>query len=111
SIYSSYESSAESSRWKDALVIVKPETLVGCYRACFRRYWRWKSRPRAGRTRITEEMQAVVASDRRGQPGIRDPLWRKKMAGPSPDRCARGFGDLGGRCLTCLVDYMADNGN
>src|SRR3954451_15333650 len=30
-------------RWQDALVIVKPETVVGWHRAGFRLYWRWKS--------------------------------------------------------------------
>jgi putative transposase len=43
------------SRWKDALVIVKPETEAGGHRAGFRLYWRWKSRPLGGRPRITEE--------------------------------------------------------
>src|SRR5215468_3658044 len=33
------------SRWRDALVIVKRETVVGWHRAGFRFYWRWKSRP------------------------------------------------------------------
>src|SRR5215471_18954572 len=37
------------SRWKDALIIVKPETVVGWHRAGFRLYWRWKSRTRGGR--------------------------------------------------------------
>src|SRR4051794_6180625 len=31
------------SHWRDALVIVKPETVVGWHRAGFRLYWRWKS--------------------------------------------------------------------
>src|SRR3954468_19339801 len=37
------------SHWRDALVIVKPETVVGWHRAGFRLYWRWKSRRRGGR--------------------------------------------------------------
>ena len=48
------------SRWKDALVIVKPETVVGWHRAGFRWYWRWKSRPRGGRPRITEEVRVLI---------------------------------------------------
>ena len=36
------------SRWKDALVIVRAETVVGWHRSGFRLYWRWKSRPRGG---------------------------------------------------------------
>src|SRR6478672_4033697 len=35
----------------DALVIVKPETVIRWHRAGFRAYWRWKSRPRGGRWR------------------------------------------------------------
>lgn len=31
-------------RWKDALVIVKPEIVVGWHRAGFRLYWGWRSR-------------------------------------------------------------------
>src|SRR5262245_49179106 len=48
------------SRWKDALFIVKPETVVGWHRAGFRLYWRWKSRPRGGRPRITEEVRVLI---------------------------------------------------
>lgn len=29
------------SGWRDVLLIVKPETVVGWHRAGFRRYWRW----------------------------------------------------------------------
>src|SRR5215475_7442379 len=43
------------SRGRDALVIVKPETVVGWHRAGFRLYWRWKSRRHGGRPRITSE--------------------------------------------------------
>src|SRR4051794_21321278 len=46
------------SHWRDALVIVKPETVVGWHRAGFRLYWRWKSRRRGGRPRITPELRA-----------------------------------------------------
>ena len=48
------------SRWRDALVIVKPETVVGWHRAGFRLYWRWKSRSRGGRPRITEEIRGLI---------------------------------------------------
>jgi putative transposase len=30
--------------WKDALVIVKPETLIGWHRKGFKLFWRWKCR-------------------------------------------------------------------
>ena len=48
------------SRWADVLVIVKPETVVGWHRAGFRLYWRWRSRPRGGRPKITPEIRALI---------------------------------------------------
>jgi hypothetical protein len=48
------------SRWKDALLIVKPETVVGWHRTGFRLYWRWKSRAPGGRPRITEEIRVLI---------------------------------------------------
>jgi putative transposase len=33
-------------RWADALVLVKPDTVVRWHRAGFRLFWRWKSRSR-----------------------------------------------------------------
>jgi hypothetical protein len=44
-------------RWRDALAIVKPETVVGWHRTGFRLYWRGKSQPRGGRPRITPEVR------------------------------------------------------
>ena len=48
------------SRWRDALVIVKPETVVGWHRAGFRLYWCWKSRKRGGRPKITTELRSLI---------------------------------------------------
>jgi hypothetical protein len=36
------------SRWADALIIVKPATVVAWHRRGFARFWAWKSRPSAG---------------------------------------------------------------
>src|SRR5579863_3758217 len=47
-------------RWSDLLVIVKPETVVAWHRAGFRLYWRWRSRPRGGHPRISEEIRALI---------------------------------------------------
>jgi putative transposase len=38
--------------WRQALVIVQPETVVGWHRRGFRMFWRWKSRRRIGRPAI-----------------------------------------------------------
>jgi hypothetical protein len=51
---------ANWSRWKDALVIVKPQTVVGWHRAGFRLHWCWKSGPRGGRPRITPEIRVLI---------------------------------------------------
>jgi hypothetical protein len=48
------------SRWADALLIVRPETVIGWHRAGFRLYWRWRSRPRGGRPKITGELRALI---------------------------------------------------
>ncbi len=48
------------SRWTDVLVIVKPETVVGWHRAGFRLFWRWRSRPRGGRPKITDEIRGLI---------------------------------------------------
>lgn len=39
---------------------MKPETVIGWHRAGFRLYWRWRSRPRGGRPKITEEIRALI---------------------------------------------------
>jgi hypothetical protein len=47
-------------RWAEVLVIVKSKTVVGWHRAGFRSYWRWRSRPRGGRPKITEEIRRLI---------------------------------------------------
>jgi hypothetical protein len=42
------------------LVIVKPETVISWHRAGFRLYWRWRSRTRGGRPKITEEIRGLI---------------------------------------------------
>src|SRR5215831_7128748 len=37
--------------WRDALIVVKPDTLVRWHRRGFRLFWKWKSLPR-GRPRV-----------------------------------------------------------
>jgi putative transposase len=46
--------------WRDALMIVKPDTLIGWHRQGFRLYWRRKSRARQGRPPIPSETIAVI---------------------------------------------------
>jgi transposase InsO family protein len=44
--------------WRDALVIVKPETFIGWHRAGFRAFWRWKSRP--GRPPLPKNLRDLI---------------------------------------------------
>jgi len=44
----------------DAVVIVKPETMLRWHRRGFRAYWRWKSWRRGGRPRIDRELRALI---------------------------------------------------
>ena len=46
--------------WSDALIIVKPATVVKWHRAGFRRYWTWRSRPKGGRPAIDPEVRALI---------------------------------------------------
>lgn len=47
------------SRWADALILVKPETVVSWHRAGFRLFWRWRSR-RHGRLRVSQEIRQLI---------------------------------------------------
>jgi hypothetical protein len=47
-------------RWKDHLVVVRPETVIRWHRHGFRRYWRSISTPGPGRPPISEETKALI---------------------------------------------------
>jgi putative transposase len=46
--------------WSDALIIVKPATVIKWHRAGFRRYWTWRSRPKGGRPAIDPEIRKLI---------------------------------------------------
>jgi transposase InsO family protein len=45
--------------WRSALVVVKPDTLIGWHRKGFRLFWRWKSRP-AGRPPLPKDLRQLI---------------------------------------------------
>jgi len=54
----------------DAMVIVKPETVLHWHRQGFRAYWRWKSWRLSGRPRIDRELRELIRRISR-----ENPLW------------------------------------
>jgi hypothetical protein len=55
---------------RDALAIVRPETVVKWHRAGFRLYWRLKSKARGGRPRVPLEIRKLIR-----EMSIVNPLW------------------------------------
>jgi putative transposase len=53
--------------WREALVIVKPETFLKWHRTAFRVFWRWKSRQR-GRPALPKDIQELVREMARENP-------------------------------------------
>ena len=57
------------SSWRSALIIVKPETVIGWHRQGFRWYWTWKTRHgKPGRPRVPKETRDLIRSISRENP-------------------------------------------
>ncbi len=57
--------------WRSALVIVKPETVIGWHRQAFRLFWTWKVRHgQPGRLPVSNEIQELIRQISR-----ENPLW------------------------------------
>src|SRR5581483_11199275 len=79
--------------WRSALLVVKPETLIGWHRKAFSLFWKWKSRP--GRPRLPKELRQLIAemvwdNPTWGQERIADELWLKLGIRVSP-RTVRAY--------------------
>jgi len=46
--------------WQNALLIVKPETVIRWHRKGFKLYWTWKSRHRSGRPPIDAQLRMLI---------------------------------------------------
>jgi putative transposase len=46
--------------WRDALIIVKPDTVIKWHRESFRLHWRWKSKAPTGRPPIDKEIRELI---------------------------------------------------
>src|SRR5260370_21697361 len=59
------------SDWQSALVIVKPETVIGWHRKAFRLFWTWKVRHgQPGRPPVSKEVRQLIRKMSR-----ENPLW------------------------------------
>jgi hypothetical protein len=56
--------------WRRLLVVVRPETVVRWHRLAWRLFWRWRSRPRLGRPRLSQVVRELIARMDRD-----NPLW------------------------------------
>jgi putative transposase len=59
--------------WRSALVIVKPDTVIGSHRRGFRLLWKWKSRCRLGRPTVPLDIRALIRTM-----SAANPLWARR---------------------------------
>jgi len=102
--------------WRNALVHVKPDTLIRWHRKGFRLFWRWKSRP-TGRPRLPKDLQALILQIAHenptwGQEHIANELKLKLGIRVSPrtvgkylDQCPRRNPDPSQRWLTFVRNH------
>src|SRR5439155_6352396 len=59
------------ARWREALHVVQPQTVIRCHRQGFRAFWNWKSRRgRIGRPPVDLEIAKLVRTM-----ALANPLW------------------------------------
>ena len=54
--------------WCQHLVLVRPDTVVRWHRQGWKLFWRWRSRARLGRRRLSAEVQELIAQMARENP-------------------------------------------
>jgi len=54
--------------WADALILVKPDTVVSWQRASFRLFWWWRSR-QVGRPKVNQEIRQLIRRMKTENPG------------------------------------------
>ena len=52
--------------WKQAFIIVQPETLLRWHRQGFKLYWKYKSRAMCATPKISAETVALIGGDGKG---------------------------------------------
>ncbi len=83
-------------RWREALILVQPETVIRWHRRGFKKFWTWRSRRRGlGRPRIDRKVKELIE-----RVATANPLWgapactlscssseSRTHSGPSPGGC------------------------
>ena len=84
--------------WREALMIVKPETLMGWHRQGFKLWWRWKSR--LGRPRIPDNLRRLIVHMVRENPTWGEERVAAELSGEArdPGIAPHGAGVLAARC-------------
>ena len=54
--------------WRQHLVLVRPDTVVRWHRQAWKLFWRWRSRSRLGRPRLSAEVRELIARMARENP-------------------------------------------
>jgi putative transposase len=57
-------------RWSQHVALVRPESVIRWHRQGWKLFWRWRSRPRLGRPRLSAEVRGLIATMARD-----NPLW------------------------------------
>ena len=57
-------------RWRDAVLLVKPETILRWHREGFRTLWRWKSKQKSPTSKLPAETIPLIPPDGRGKPPL-----------------------------------------
>jgi hypothetical protein len=63
--------------WKNALVNVNPETLIGWHHKLFQLFWRWKSR--GGRPRLAKDIRRLIV-----EMATNNPTWGQVWCAKTP---------------------------
>ena len=58
----------------EVVAIVRPETIIRWHRAGFRAYWRWRSRNRVGRPKVSAELRTLI-----GEMSRANTLWAHRV--------------------------------
>jgi putative transposase len=57
------------TNWSEALILVKPDTVVSWHRAGYRLFWTWRSRHQlVGRPKVAEEVRNLIRRMQRENP-------------------------------------------